>query len=411
MFKESRKKIVVSIMVVLILLWVGTLGIIYVTSYLDMTERNKRMLREYSERYLLPDEIEKIAPQMPMHPKDNQFPMKSPSFMLTTFYSAAFSYSGELLQIENNQTTVHSNEELEKLARKVIDGGTKTGKEKNLLFYQSDKGDYLLVSFMDNTIIHESMTTLFRYTLFFGGLAICAFFFLALYLAKKIVKPLEESYQKQKQFISDAGHELKTPVSVVSANEEILRREIGENQWLSNIRYENEHMGMLINQLLQLARTESGEPQMQKTNFSRIVNSELLSFESVSYEKGFCLNSHITDDMFVNGNEVQLAQIVAILLDNAIQHSEGEKKITVKLDKQHSTAVLTVTNHGKEITNEEREKVFERFYRLDYSRNSEGAHYGLGLSIAKAIITAHKGQIEMMSNAGVIEVRVQLPVI
>ena len=111
------------------------------------------------------------------------------------------------------------------------------------------------------------------------------FFFLSVFLARKIVNPLEESYQKQRQFISDAGHELKTPVSIVSANAELLSREIGDNTWLKNIQYENERMGMLVGQLLDLARTENVTPQMEHIDFSRLVAGEALPFESVAFEK------------------------------------------------------------------------------------------------------------------------------
>ena len=121
---------------------------------------------------------------------------------------------------------------------------------------------------MDNRIINESMNTLLRYTIIFGSITITVMFFLAVYLAKRIVKPLEESYQKQKQFISDAGHELKTPIAVVNANAEMLQRDIGENQWLANIQYENERMRLLVGQLLELARTENVQPQTARLDLT-----------------------------------------------------------------------------------------------------------------------------------------------
>lgn len=120
------------------------------------------------------------------------------------------------------------------------------------------------------------MSALLKYTLYGGILAIVVFFFLSVYLARMIIRPLEENHIKQKQFISDAGHELKTPISVVSANAELLEREIGENQWLSNIQYENERMGALVTQLLDLARMENVTPQMEIVDFSHLVSGETL---------------------------------------------------------------------------------------------------------------------------------------
>lgn len=191
------------------------------------------------------------------------FDPESPKFQLSTFYSAAVSYDGEILATRNEPPTVHTDASLEQSAMRIIQGGKETGTENNLAFYKADKGGYILVVFMDNTVVNENAMTLLCYTRIFGCVALVLFFFLSAFLAKRIVDPLEESYRKQKQFISDAGHELKTPVSVVSANADLLSREIGDNQWLSNIQYENQRMGMLVCQLLELAHTETVTPQME----------------------------------------------------------------------------------------------------------------------------------------------------
>lgn len=242
MFKKSRRKIVAAIMSVLVTLWVGTLGVIYTSRYFEMSKQNQEMLHAHTQMYTLSQKFGKNTPPKKPRPNDDRgfkhdFDSQSPKFQLSTFYTVAVSNDGEILEIKNEQPAVHSNTDLEKLAQEVIGGNKQYGTNKNLAFYKVDKGGYTLVAFMDNTVINESAMTLFRYTLIFGGVVIVLFFFLSLFLAKKIVTPLEESYQKQKQFISDAGHELKTPVSVVSANAEILSREIGGNQWLQNMPY------------------------------------------------------------------------------------------------------------------------------------------------------------------------------
>ena len=342
---------------------------------------------------------------------DPCFDADSPLFQLSTFYTVAISYDGEILEIKNEPPTVHSDDDLKKLAQSVIRGNKQYGTDDNLAFYKTDKGGYTLVTFMDNTVVNENALTLFRYTLIFGGFALVLFFFLSVFLARKIVNPLEESYQKQKQFISDAGHELKTPVSVVSANAELLSREIGDNQWLQNIQYENERMGMLVGQLLDLARTENVTPQMEHIDFSRLVAGEALPFESVAFEKGLVLNSNIVNDIGVEGNSAQLKQIVSILLDNAIRHSKERGEVWLTLTKEHRFAKLSVINKGDEIPEEQRSKIFERFYRVDTARNGEDKHYGLGLAIAKAIATSHKGHIEVGCFDEFVEFKVQIPTI
>lgn len=415
MFKKSRRKIVAAIMSVLVILWVGTLGVIYASSYFEMKKQNGEMLQAHADMYTLPREFEKtMPPDRPFpdgkHGFKRDFDPQSPMFQLSTFYTVAVSYNGEILEIKKDSNAVHTDDELTTLALKIIDSGKCSGTEDNLAFYKADKDGYMLVSFMDNTVINENAITLFRYTLIFGGVALVLFFFLSVFLARKIVNPLEESYQKQKQFISDAGHELKTPVSVVSANAELLSREIGDNQWLQNIQYENERMGMLVSQLLDLARTENVKPQMEHLDFSRLVAGESLPFESVAFEKGLILNSTIANNICVEGNSTQLKQLVSILLDNAIRHSKDKGEVYLNLTKEHGYAKLSVINKGDEIPLEQREQIFERFYRVDTARNSEDKHYGLGLAIAKAIVTSHKGHIELQCFDGLVEFKVQIPV-
>ena len=412
MFKKSRRKIVASIMAVLVILWVGLLGVIYTFSYFEMKSQNEQMIKAHAEMYNLPKYQNGTKPQDKPHGgnhRDNRNFAEMDRFKLSTFYTVAFSYDGEILNVKNEQPAVHTDDELKTLAQSVLQSGDEMGSESSLVYYITDKGGYTLVTFMDNTLLYESAWTVFRYTLIFGGISIVVFFFLSVFLARKIVNPLEESYQKQKQFISDAGHELKTPVSVVSANAELLSREMGDNQWLQNIQYENERMGILVGQLLELARTENVTPQTEHIDFSRLVAGEALPFESVAFEKALALSTKITPNILVEGDNSQLKQLVSILLDNAIRHSEENGEVYLSLTKEHGFAKLSVINKGEEISKEQREQIFERFYRMDDVRNGEDKHYGLGLAIAKAIVTSHKGSIEVLCYNGFVEFKVKIP--
>lgn len=415
MFKKSRRRIVASIMSILVALWVGTLGVIYASSYFEMSKQNDQMLKTHAEMYNLSHGFDDFQPERPMSGGNpgfkHDFDPDSPKFKLSTFYTVAVSHDGEILEVKNGAPSVYDDDELEKMAKKIITEGKESGTHHNLVFYKLDKGSYTLVAFMDNTVINEGAMTLFRYTLIFGGAALILFFFLSVFLARKIVKPLEEGYKKQKQFISDAGHELKTPVSVVSANAELLSREIGDNQWLQNIQYENERMGILVSQLLDLARTESIAVQSEHIDLSRLVAGEVLPFESVAFEKGLTLNSGIASGIEAEGNSTQLKQLVSILLDNAISHSENSGEVNLILVKEHGVIRLSVINKGEAIPEEHRTQIFERFYRVDEARSAGDKHYGLGLSIAKAITESHNGSIEVLCYDGLIEFKVQLPVL
>ena len=423
MFKQSRRKIVASIMSILVVIWIVTLCAIYIFSYHEVTTENCEMLKEHLAQYKLnmtwgtenTEIFENKRNDMPSFPgmpsQPSPYFQDKPTFKLATFYSVAFSYSGEVLEIRNHEAGIYTDAELEELAVKVINGEKSSGIKNNLLFSIVDKGGYILIGFMDNTIMHEGMLTLFRYTLIFGAVVMVILYFVARYLARKIVEPLEESYEKQKQFISDAGHELKTPVSVVNANAEILARELGENQWLANIQYENERMGKLIGQLLELTRTENVSPHMEKIDLSHLVKGEVLPFETVAYENHLELNSSIANDVYVEGDSIQLKQLVAILVDNAIRHGADGKEVELSLGTEKHTAKLSVKNAGVAIPLEQREKLFERFYRADDVRNSKENHYGLGLAIAKAIVTMHKGKIEVQCYDGMVEFIVVLPLL
>lgn len=411
MFKKSRRKIVAAIMSILVSLWVGTLCVIYGSSYYEVSNRSREMLERHVELYLLEHPPANGAiPDKPPGPDMGRPHFEdTPAFQLSTFYSVAISKDGQTLEINNGKEGVYSNRDLEQIAYGILENGHLSGVKDNLIYCMADKGGYTLIAFMDNTIIKESMTTLFQYTLIFGGLAMLALFFLASYLAKKIVQPLEISYQKQKQFISDAGHELKTPVSVVSANAELLSRELGPNQWLANIQYENERMGMLVGQLLELARTENVTPVMESLDFSRLIGGEALPFESVVFEKGLSLQYKITRQILVQGNSPQLKQLTSILLDNAIRHSKPGGEILLTLENKRNYACLIVTNEGEEIPEEQKKQIFERFYRADPARNSESQHYGLGLAIAKAIVDAHNGKIDVKCFEGKVAFAAQIP--
>ena len=411
MFKRSRIKIVAAIMTVLILLWAGTLCVIYASSYHEVAKRNRDMLNEHIAQFTLetPDREPGFGdPAFGKPIPDKRFE-NMPAFKLSTFYSVALSYAGEVLEIHNRDHAVYTDAQLQEMALQIRESGRTNGKKNNLIYAVADKNGYMVVGFMDNTITQEGMTTLFDYTLIFGAVAIVIFYFLAVYLAKKIVDPLEESYQKQKQFISDAGHELKTPISVVSTNAEVLSREIGDNQWLCNIQYENERMGVLVTQLLDLARAEEPTQQTQRLDLSCLVAGEALPFESVAFEKGLTLSCSIAQNIFVNGSS-RLNQLVSILLDNAISHSSGGREVKLSLKEERGFAKLSVINDGDAIPPEQRKLLFERFYRTDEARSSKDNHYGLGLAIAKAIVSSHKGKIQVRCYEGKVEFSVLLPV-
>ncbi len=257
-------------------------------------------------------------------------------------------------------------------------------------------------------VTERSIQLLMQHIFIIGGAAILVLCGFSFFLARWIIRPLEENDKKQKQFISDASHELKTPVAIIGTNAQMLSRELGENEWLSNIRYENERMGDLVKQLLELSRAENTEALMEQVDLSRIVTGEVLSFDSLAFEQGKQIESNIAEDIHMTGNASQLTQLVSVLLDNALRHGRGSK-IEVVLEKREHGAFLSVENEGEAIPPEKQRHLFDRFYRVSEDRNSEGHHYGLGLSIAKAVVEKHGGSIKVLCQEGKVCFQITLP--
>ena len=403
----------------LILLFAVTLSVIMLASYHEIRQQSSKMLERYVELYF-PDQLSEPEKAPDLKPGNQEFPGPGPKqgdlppdlgpdFQLSTFYSVSFSEDGTVISVNDGAKGLYSEDELISIARELLAKNKTAGRLDNLSYQISSKTGYTLVAFIDDTVRESSMQALLHNVLIIGGASIVILFFISLVLSRRIIRPLEENDKQQKQFISDASHELKTPVAVISTNAELLSREIGENEWLANIQYENERMGDLVKQLLDLSRAENTETPMETVDLSRVVTGEVLAFESVAFDQGKTIQSDIDEEIHVKGNQAQLTQLTSILLDNAVRHGTGSG-IELSLKRQGHMAVLSTVNDGDEIPPEKLEHLFDRFYRVDEVRNSDGHHYGLGLSIAKAVAEKHGGNIAVSSRNGKVRFTVSIPV-
>lgn len=396
----------------LILLFAMTLAVILLASFGEIRHKNVEMLERYVAEYSLDEVMNKqskadLPVEKTMGRREPPPSNERSDYQLSTFYSVALSDEGKVLAVDNEGGDTYQEEELVQIARKISSQDQRLGRMGNITYIVEGKEGYMLVAFMDNTVSEAGLKTMLRYVFLVGGMAILAMFFIASILAGFIISPLEENDRQQKRFISDASHELKTPVAVIATNAEMLSRELGHNEWLTNIQYETERMDRLVKQLLDLSHAESAIVPMESLDFSRLVTGETLAFESLAFDKGKTFVTEIEEAIILIGNLSQLTQLVSILLDNAIRHSIG-KEIGVSLVRHPHTALLTVTNDGNEIPAEKIHHLFERFYRVDEVRNSESNHYGIGLSIAKAIAEKHGGNIDVFWQDGKISFTVNL---
>ena len=439
MFDRTRRKIVFNVVFSLIVLMAVTLATIYVSNRAVLQSENEELLKKYADRFS-PEELpppdhdngkpgqipgngipengipENAAPENRQDisggmPGDrNGEPDKDePRFQLSTFYSVAYSPDGQIISVKNGNDFLKSEEELKNTAAAILKKGKTSGKTGNISYLVVEREDYTLVAMIDGTINSDNQSLLFRQMLIIGSAALAVLIVIAVFTARRIVRPLEENDIRQKRFVSDAGHEFKTPIAVISANSELLRRQIGESEWLDNIDYENERMSDLVKQLLVLSKTESGEEPKEILDFSKLVGGEVLPFESLAFEKGKRIDSSIEEGISVNGNPGHLKQLVSILLDNALSHGTGDT-IELNLARERHSAVLTVKNQAPEMSAEQLSHLFDRFYRADETRGQSGSHYGLGLSIAKAITDAHGGQINAAYADGTAVFTFSIPV-
>ena len=212
-------------------------------------------------------------------------------------------------------------------------------------------------------------------------------------LSKKAVKPIAESYEKQKQFITDANHELKTPLTLILANLDIAEAELGQNEWLDDIRAEGHRMTELVGQLVALSRMdEEGQPlNTAEVAFGQLVTDTVTEFEPLAKERGKAITSSIDKEISYLGDEALLHRLVGILMDNAIKYCDQGGEISVNLHRGRRI-LLTVENTYSAVDELELNRLFDRFYRADKARRFTGG-YGVGLSMAKAIVEKHKGEI------------------
>ena len=281
-------------------------------------------------------------------------------------------------------------------AQEVLDREADRGFYDEFRYRRVEEGGLTQVTFLD---CGRKLDMLHDFIVSSVKMALVGYLVLAVIIcivAGRFVRPVAESYERQKRFITDAGHEIKTPLTIISANADVLEMENGENEYLEEIRRQTRRLGGLTNDLVYLAKMEEAEGRIPMEEFavSDVVRDTAEPFETLAQTQGKRLNSNIEPSHTMRGNEKAIERVVSILLDNAIKYSPEDSAIQLSFGKQGRRLVLSVSNRSKTPVDEEQIRhVFERFYRMDASRNSETGGHGIGLSMAKAIVEDHGGRI------------------
>lgn len=293
--------------------------------------------------------------------------------------------------------------------RKLLDGSLRKGKMEgsigDLKYLAGEKRYGYLIVYSDYSEQNYLLDNLFKICLVTGIAGCLLIGIFIINLSHWVVGPAEKALSKQKQFISNASHELRTPLTVISANAELLDHKYQDNKWIKSIKSNTERMNELVNSLLDLSRLESPVKKVEFKTFqlSRTVLNAVLSMESVAYEQKKELETDIKENISYYGDGDKIKELVTVLLDNALKYSDEKGNIRVTLFEKSKKPVLEVFNTGDTIPEEDADKIFDRFYRGNSEKEASAEGFGLGLSIAEAVVNMHRGKIyfENIEGAGV----------
>jgi signal transduction histidine kinase len=314
-------------------------------------------------------------------------------------YTITLNDDGSVASWASERTDLYTDEQVSAIAESIRADGKESGRIGTQFYRKTTKDDKTTLLVLDARLDFLSAASTLRSTILIAAAACLLLSLLAWLLIRRMVRPVEEAFVRQKQFVSDASHELKTPLAVISANAEVLEQEIGENEYLGYIRSEVKRTDSLVRNLLTLARMDRNEvpAEMKPFDLSHALLDVVLPFESTVYEAGKTLETDIPDGIECCGNEEMIKQLAVILLSNALKYSDENGRIRISLAARGKQRELCVFNTGNPIPPEDQDKIFDRFWRGDPAHSRETGGHGLGLAIARSIVEAHRGSITVKS--------------
>lgn len=314
-------------------------------------------------------------------------------------YLVAKAQDGTLYVKNMVPDTEVSEEKIVETAEKFLKTKKTSGCYENYQFEISVHEGELLIAFADITSLKKEEQKYFIFSLLAAMVLGILWIYPAWKITGKIIAPLEEAIRLQKEFVLFAGHELKTPVTVMKASLDMLERKGVHSKYLDYAVEENEKMRKLVIELLDYSKMEYQEEKSfrERVNFSQCIEGISLEFEAMAYEKKIMLTADIQKNLFIAGNKEMLGRMAETLLENAIRHTEIGKEVKIVLRKEEKKVRFSVENQGKTIPEEERRRIFEKFY---HASSSEEGHYGLGLAIAQSIAVKHHTEITVISGNG-----------
>ncbi len=407
MIAKLRKKFIFVIMLCVMSTISIALGSLFVINYISY----KRNVNNFLERELdmysgfreerLPDKNRREDNDIFSFNMFDDKPMHFlPSVCIT------LDYSGSVIESKINYLEL-SDEDIDKLANTIVTSKQKRGSVSSfgLEYLSITEDNYTYIVAADNSFESGNIRNLFILCIISFMISFFVFFAISVLLSTWILKPVEKSWQQQNRFVSDASHELRTPITVILANLNILSSKKDDliktqYQWIDNTKEEANRMKQLVDELLFLARSDDRQNKLvfSKIDLSELLLSRMLSFEALAFEKGIRLDYDISDDLNIIGHEGNVKQLISILLDNAMKYCGDKGSVYLKAFSLKDRTYVLIENSGDLIDAEDLKHIFERFYRTDKSRSRTEGGYGLGLAIAKTIVDNMHGKISVLSD-------------
>ena len=397
MIKRLRRKFIVITMCSILAVLGGIIGGINLANYISINQRA-------DEKLTLLMENRGRFPRQGEEPEKKPLPpgMSPEAPFETRYFTVTINREDGAVSADVGRIAAVSSQTAERYAAALHEKGKTEGFKEYYKYRAVESEEDIMYVFLD---CERELSTFYSFLILsilisLSGLLLV--FVLVFVFSRMAVGPVAESYEKQKRFITDASHEIKTPLTIIDANTEVLELENGENEWTDGIKSQVRRLNSLTEKLVFLSRMdeEQTELKMREISISEAVLEIVQSFEAVAEMKGKALYAEASPNLFCYGDETMLQRMLSLLLDNAVKYSGENGVIRLTLRKTEKHIELVLWNTVPEIRQGNLDILFERFYRLDSSRNSETGGYGIGLSAAKAIVTAHKGKIHAKSVDG-----------
>ena len=410
MIRDLRKKFILVAMLSTMLVLTAIMGVVNFSNYREMLDRADEMtaLLEQNDGKF-PEEPswhEQDDTETPPAKPENDEKDKSRFSVETPFETRYFTVTVD----ENGGVTDCDLDRIAAVDEETAEEYTQTAQQKNKTtgfqgiyrYRVTETEDGAKYVFLDCRREISNFRTVLVTTISVSLLGLAAVFVLVVIFSRMVFRPVEESIQKQKRFITDASHELKTPLTIIDANIEVMEMESGESQWTKSTRKQIQRLSGLVQQLVTLSRLdeEKGLEEKCEFNLSEAVSECVQPYESLAQTREKNLTLNIEEDITYTGDERSIRQLAGILMDNAVKYFSENGNITLTLKKKGKKIFLEVYNDADDLPQGKLDVLFERFYRLDSSRNSGTGGSGIGLSVAKAIVQAHKGKITAENKNG-----------